>query len=83
MGSILLMSVLTMCNVPPPMTPTPYMRIEQIIEQERMNRAPRILPGTLPYPYPRPPSGYKPFEDYYYSPYYRPYPYYSYPYYWR
>lgn len=86
MGSILLVSML-LTAAPPSyyqFISTPDMRIQQIIEQEKMNRAPRILPGTLPYPYPTPPSYPRPFENYWNpGPYYYPYqPYYQ-PYYYR
>jgi len=71
---------------PPPLHPTPAMRIESVYQDMERNRAVRVIPGSLPYPYPALPSYPTPFSDRqspfiqsYYSPYYSPYYYH----YWR
>ncbi len=85
MFSVLLtMALLSNPNNPKlmrPLVPTPQMRIDSVYQELERNRAPRIIPGTVPYPYPPLPSYPKPFENVYpywynpypYNPYYRPY----------
>jgi hypothetical protein len=48
------------------------MRIQQVIEQEQINRALMIIPGSLSYPHPQLPSYPKPFDNFP-SPYFTPY----------
>jgi hypothetical protein len=63
-----------------PVTPTPPMRIQQVIEQEY--RLPMVVPGSIPYPYPQLPSYPRAFDNLP-SPYFTPYhPYYPYYYWW-
>jgi hypothetical protein len=84
---VILLTIATMGQIQPYYHGDAWIRVQQLDELGR--GTPRILPGTLPYPYsipnyyPMPYEHYRPYQPFYYQPYYyQPYrPYYYQPYY--